>query len=523
MGMACGPEDDTYPRLASPLGWVTPDRVLDTVEAVVTTQRDHGNRDDRHRARLKYLVDERGIEWMRAEVERRLGAPIGDPVTIAPWTVDDHHGTRDGVVGVPVPSGTSRDHDGVQLRRALRELVGDGTVTELRVTPRQDLLLHGIAAGRVGRGRAAPARPRRHARRRRQTRCAAWRSPARRCRPAARRSARPSGCCRTLVDRAREGARRRRHRRRADPAQHDRLPERLRPARTTPRSASSGGRKKSYDIYVGGSAYGRPAGRAHPQPTCRSTSSPRPWPRCSPATPSATGRRPATVATPARSATGPNGVGAGDDRRRWLPGSRSCGARAGDGRDVRRGRDDRRAGRCRSRRPRAADRARPRGSLAEADVVVHDALVGDGVLALAPPDAELIDVGKRPGRPVPQELISTLLVELGRRGRRGGAPQGWRPVRLRPRRRGGRWRSSTPVSPFEVVPGITSAVAAPAAAGIPVTHRGVSAAVHRRHRSPPRRGEPDVDGASTGGARPSRRHDRGADGRRPARRRSPPS
>ena len=52
--------------------------------------------------------------------------------------------------------------------------------------------------------------------------------------------------------------------------------------------------------------------------------------------------------------------------------------------------------------------------LAEADVVVHDALVGDGVLALVPPTAELIDVGKRPGRPVPQELISTLLVELAR-------------------------------------------------------------------------------------------------------------
>ena len=99
MGMAWAREDDTYPRLASPLGWVTPDRVVDAVEAVVTTQRDHGNRDDRNRARLKYLVDERGSEWIRAEVERRLGAPIGDPVAIAPWTVDHHHGTRDGVVG----------------------------------------------------------------------------------------------------------------------------------------------------------------------------------------------------------------------------------------------------------------------------------------------------------------------------------------------------------------------------------------------------------------------------------------
>ena len=51
--------------------------------------------------------------------------------------------------------------------------------------------------------------------------------------------------------------------------------------------------------------------------------------------------------------------------------------------------------------------------LAAADVVVHDALVGDGVLALVPPTAEVIDVGKRPGRATPQELINTLLVQLG--------------------------------------------------------------------------------------------------------------
>ena len=93
MGMSHGPARTTPTRGSHRRsGWVAPDRVVDIVEAVVTTQRDHGNRDDRNRARLKYLVDERGIEWMRAEVERRLGAPIGDPVTIAPWTVDDHHG-----------------------------------------------------------------------------------------------------------------------------------------------------------------------------------------------------------------------------------------------------------------------------------------------------------------------------------------------------------------------------------------------------------------------------------------------
>jgi len=150
LGMSHAREDDTYPRLASPLGWVTPERVVDVVEAIVTTQRDHGNREDRHRARLKYLVDERGIDWMRQEVGRRAGAPLDPPVDLPPWTADDHHGVHDGVLGVPVPSGKVVDRDGVDIRTALRELAADGTVSELRITPRQDVLLLGIAPDRIG-------------------------------------------------------------------------------------------------------------------------------------------------------------------------------------------------------------------------------------------------------------------------------------------------------------------------------------------------------------------------------------
>jgi len=129
--------------------------------------------------------------------------------------------------------------------------------------------------------------------------------------------------------------------------------------------------------------------------------------------------------------------------------------------------------------------------LGEADVVVHDALVGDGVLVLINSSAEVIDVGKRPGRGVPQELITTLLVSLAASGRRVVRLKGGDPFVFG---RGGEEAAALLDAgvPFEVVPGITSAVAAPAAAGVPVTHRGVSAAVtvvtgHRRT------GEPDVD------------------------------
>jgi len=163
MGMSHAREHDTYPRLASPLGWVEADRVVDAVEAIVTAQRDHGNRDDRQQARLKYLVDLRGSDWFRAEVERRLGAPLEPSVELPVWEPDEHHGTHlladdavaalgaagPGLIGLPVPSGKVADRDGWRLRTALRELAADGTVGRFRVTARQDLLLCDIATDRL--------------------------------------------------------------------------------------------------------------------------------------------------------------------------------------------------------------------------------------------------------------------------------------------------------------------------------------------------------------------------------------
>lgn len=110
-----------------------------------------------------------------------------------------------------------------------------------------------------------------------------------------------------------------------------------------------------------------------------------------------------------------------------------------------------------------------------ADVVVHDALVGSGVLQLVGPNVELIDVGKRAGQMVPQEMINDLLVTLGRSGRSIVRLKGGDPFVFG---RGGEEAIALARAglAFEVVPGISSVVAAPAAAGIPVTHRGVSAA-----------------------------------------------
>ena len=129
--------------------------------------------------------------------------------------------------------------------------------------------------------------------------------------------------------------------------------------------------------------------------------------------------------------------------------------------------------------------------LGDADVVVHDALVGAGVMDLIPDRAERIDVGKRVGRPVPQEMISALLVELGRQGSRVVRLKGGDPFVFG---RGGEEAIALRDAgvDVEIVPGITSSIAVPSAVGIPVTHRGISPSftVVTGHRRP---GEPDVD------------------------------
>jgi len=146
MGASHARPDDTFPRLADPLGWVPADRVEDLAEAVVVAFRDLGNREDRKRARLKYVLEEMGVDAFRHEVEARFGGPLGPAPELPAWHQHDHlgwHRQDDGrwFFGLPVPSGKVAG----PIRAALAEVV-ERYGLDLRVTPRQDVILTGIEA-----------------------------------------------------------------------------------------------------------------------------------------------------------------------------------------------------------------------------------------------------------------------------------------------------------------------------------------------------------------------------------------
>ncbi len=140
-------DPDTKPRLADFLGWIPAAALIAVSEAVVTTQRDHGNREDRTFARLKYLLDKKGLDWFKAEVERRAGISFSSRRHEA-WRTPAYLGWnkhRDGTLslGFHTLSGRLVDAPGRPLKSALRELIVDYKL-DIQLTPDQDLILFGI-------------------------------------------------------------------------------------------------------------------------------------------------------------------------------------------------------------------------------------------------------------------------------------------------------------------------------------------------------------------------------------------
>ena len=138
----------TYPVLGKPLFYVARSDAVAAGVAIVTVQRDYGNREDRSRARMKYLIEERGLDWFRKEVESRLQAPTEDPKPLHWTTVSDMLGWQeqgDGKLfcGVFVPQGRIEDTERVRYRSAFQEIARRFRFP-IRLTPNCNILFFDI-------------------------------------------------------------------------------------------------------------------------------------------------------------------------------------------------------------------------------------------------------------------------------------------------------------------------------------------------------------------------------------------
>lgn len=141
-------KEETYPRLGDVLGFVTPDQVIDIAEAVVTTQRDFGDRTDRRHARLKYTIDDRGIDWFKGEVEQRSGITFQAARPYQLKSIMDDYGWKQATDGtwlfsLFIQNGRISGH----LRDALRRIAQLG-VGEFRLSPNQNMILAKIPEDR---------------------------------------------------------------------------------------------------------------------------------------------------------------------------------------------------------------------------------------------------------------------------------------------------------------------------------------------------------------------------------------
>lgn len=141
-------KEETFPRVADPIGYVDKADVYDLVKAIVATQRDYGNRADRRHSRMKYLIENWGVEKFRTQVEEYLGKSI-QPLKPTPdfqflnflgW---NEQGDGKLFLGISIENGRVKDEGTFQLKTALKEIVQKFNLP-MRLTPSQNVLLYEI-------------------------------------------------------------------------------------------------------------------------------------------------------------------------------------------------------------------------------------------------------------------------------------------------------------------------------------------------------------------------------------------
>lgn len=141
-------DSKTQPYVAKPLAFVTREELVDLCVAVLKVQRDYGNREERRFARMKYLIDDRGMEWFEEKVTEYFGKTLAAPRELKWESSHDHLGWHPqdgdkGYLGLFIQNGRIHDTEKLQLKSALRIIV-EKYQPMVHLTTQQNVILAGI-------------------------------------------------------------------------------------------------------------------------------------------------------------------------------------------------------------------------------------------------------------------------------------------------------------------------------------------------------------------------------------------
>lgn len=141
-------KEETFPRMADPIGYVDKEEVYDLVKAIVATQRDYGDRGDRRHARMKYILEEWGVEKFRSTVEGYFGQKIAPYQPLPDWKYQDFLGWNeqgDGKLfyGLHVENGRVKNEGSFQLKTALKVII-ERFELPMRLTANHNIILYDI-------------------------------------------------------------------------------------------------------------------------------------------------------------------------------------------------------------------------------------------------------------------------------------------------------------------------------------------------------------------------------------------
>ncbi len=148
MGMTHG-DDETYPQLGRVIGFIPTAKVIEVAETIITIQRDYGNRSIRKNARFKYTIDARGLDWVKKELNDRLGWELE---AAKPYEFHDNGDRLGWIKGTNdkwnltlfIENGRIKDHEDYHLMTGLREIAKIHT-GDFRLTPNQNVLIGNVS------------------------------------------------------------------------------------------------------------------------------------------------------------------------------------------------------------------------------------------------------------------------------------------------------------------------------------------------------------------------------------------